>query len=148
MPCFVGYLMELDGFLQMFGLTIEEAAARAKALGITTADDMRWHPEYNCANKYMLHMLSESGTEIECDYVDKGAMIFGIPLDKKVKLCALREGTPISLLVQEVQRAQALFFQELGKIGQLDLSAVCLSYIDDQHPPQAFPEPRLLEWDD
>lgn len=145
LPCYVGYEMELEDFLHMFRLTIEEAANRARALGLIEDGDYYRDCDYHCAGHYMEeHMLKESGTKIRGVSVDKGAIVFGIPLDKKISVCPFNGGAPIAQLLSAIDDAKTQFFDELRKIGDLDLSAVRLTAVESPFEPAECPEPRFI----
>lgn len=144
LPCYVGYEMELEDFLHMFHLTIEEAANRARARGLIRDNDYYRDSDCHCAERYMKHMLKESGTKIRDVSVDKGAIVFGIPLDKKISVCPFGGGAPIAQLLSAIEDAKSQFFDELRKIGDPDLSAVRLTAVESPFEPAECPEPRFI----
>ena len=140
--CFVGYQMGVEHFLALYGITEECALERARELNLT--------PKYDYDNywleNYVMHLIIQSGSKIVMEKTDKGLIIFGIPLHHEISVCPFKGSVPLSRLIGEAQAAKDLFIHELRKIGDVDLSSVQLWDVEDPHPVESYPEPRLYEW--
>lgn len=146
--CFVGYQVALEEFIWAYKISIGEAIQRAHDLfpvpkNKFTQDD----PSY-WIEKYFQHLINQSGSKIVMQSTDKGLTILGIPLDDDITVCPFNGAVPLSRLLETVQAARDIFFEELAKIGggEIDLSAVKLWGVEDPYTPENRPEPRLYEW--
>lgn len=146
MPCYVGYQTSPDDFLRLYGISEEEAVRRARELGLKPKYKFLEEYDYEWMVRYFKHFVKQANTKLVVQSTDKGLYIIGIPLDRDITVCPFNGSVALSRLIQAAQVAKDQFFEELNKIGEVDLSAVSLWGVEDPFPPQDHPEARLYEW--
>lgn len=148
----VGYQMETEDFLHMFGVTVNEAARRARALNLPSFSGRDMQDE-DWAVIYRGYLFRQSGTKLQSWSVKDRVCIFGLPLTEgEINFNSWEGAVSVDRLITDVQAARDQFMQELGKMDgvcghQLDLSAVRLCTVLRVLEPLDHPAPRLYEWE-